>query len=145
MIMTQQRFEPSKALRQYKEELEGYISLTDEQTRDLFRRIRENQNKEHTAELKKQIAQGYFSFVIDVAETFTDIELLVVDYIQEGNIALLEGIEEYDPRLEESFLEYITPRVQAAIQAYLVENPIPAEFVDPLSNMIQPPKKDEKK
>lgn len=143
--MTENRFEPSKALKQYKEEVEKYISLTDDQTRMLFRSIEAESDTKIKSELKKQIAQGYFSFVIDIAETFTDIELLVVDYIQEGNIALLESIDDYDDAGEESFLDYLTPKIQAAIQAYMVENPIPSEFANPLSNMIGAMKKPDKK
>lgn len=120
-------FLPSGALKEYREEVAEYQALTDGETRILFQKAAIAKNEQEKKILRGQIAKAYLSFVIDIAESFTEIELILVDYIQEGNIALLLAIDEYDYHGQESFLEFCLPRIQKAIVAYMAENPVPVE------------------
>ena len=70
---------PSDALRKYKEEVETYESLSDQETRLLFQHIAHTTNIQEKKILRDRMAKAYLSFVIDIAESFTDIELILVD------------------------------------------------------------------
>jgi DNA-directed RNA polymerase sigma subunit (sigma70/sigma32) len=116
---------PSAALRDYRAEVERYTPLTDEQTRLLFQKIAASKNPQEQKKRRSEIFEAYLSFVIDIAESFTEIELILVDYIQEGNLALWSAIREYDYHSPTSFLEFCLPRIQHAITLYIEENPLP--------------------
>ncbi len=118
-------FLPSGALQEYRDEIEKYPPLTDAETRLLFQKANIAKTDEEKKKLHTEIANSYLSFVVDIAESFTDIELILVDYIQEGNIALLESIAEYDVKSADSFLDFCLPRIQEAVLKYIEENPLP--------------------
>jgi DNA-directed RNA polymerase sigma subunit (sigma70/sigma32) len=116
---------PSQALRDYRSEAESFPALSDTETRLLFQKMRLTTSQEDKKNCKDQITRSYLTFVIDMAESYTDIELILVDFIQEGNIALLEAIDTYTPETKESFLEFITPIIHKRLQNYIEENPLP--------------------
>jgi len=115
----------SQALKSYRREAESFPSLSDTETRLLFQKMHLTTSPKEKKNIKDSIARSYLTFVIDIAESYTDIELILVDFIQEGNIALLQAIDTYTPEKEESFLTYITPIIHTALQKYLKENPLP--------------------
>lgn len=116
---------PSQALRNYTREAESFPALSDTETRLLFQKMRRASSIQDKKDIKDKIARSYLTFVIDMAESYTDIELILVDFIQEGNIALWQAIDLYTPERKESFLAFITPIIHTALQQYLEENPLP--------------------
>jgi DNA-directed RNA polymerase sigma subunit (sigma70/sigma32) len=116
---------PSQALKSYRREAESFPALSDAETRLLFQKIHLATSPQDKKNIQDQIARSYLTFVIDMAESYTDIELILVDFIQEGNMALLQAIDTYTPESKESFLAYSTPIIHTALQKYIEENPLP--------------------
>jgi DNA-directed RNA polymerase sigma subunit (sigma70/sigma32) len=116
---------PSQALQDYRSEAESFPALSDTETRLLFQKMRLVVSQEDKKKIKDQITRSYLTFVIDIAESYTEIELILVDFIQEGNIALLEAINTYTPETKVSFLDFITPLIHTHLQQYMEDNPLP--------------------
>lgn len=77
------------ALSFYMEELENISSLGEEDRTTLFLALR---NGEEQA--KQKLIEGYLPVVVEIAEEYKDKGLFMEDLIQEGNLGLLQGLEE---------------------------------------------------
>lgn len=77
------------ALSFYMEELENISGLGEEERTTLFLAFR---NGEEQA--KQKLIEGYLPVVVEIAEEYKDKGLFMEDLIQEGNLGLLQGLEE---------------------------------------------------
>ncbi len=126
--MNKHKFAKSRALKAYREDIQDFSDLTDDQTRELFRELKKASADKEQQQLKEQIAEGYYGFVFMTASTYTEIEHVLVDYVQEGILGLLEAVESYDVEESQSFLDFATPLIQAKIREFIEENPLAPEF-----------------
>lgn len=77
------------ALSIYMEELENMDGLLDKDKLELFLALKNGDEK-----AKGKLIEGYLPVVVGIANEYSDKGLLMEDLIQEGNIGLLQGVEE---------------------------------------------------
>lgn len=70
---------------------------------------------------RKKIIENYLSIVAKQAEKYSDKGVLMGDLIQEGNMGLMEAVEEYEGRSLKELETAITDRVEQYLQAALIE------------------------
>lgn len=77
------------ALSIYMKELEEISGLSEGERTSLFLALK-NKDKE----AKSKLVEGYLPVVVEIAKNYKDKGLLMEDLIQEGNLGLLQGLEE---------------------------------------------------
>lgn len=95
--------------------------LTDDEIRDVFVKYRNS-----TGSLKEKykciIVNNYLKLVVRIAKKFTSDKLEYEDFIQEGNIALLDAIERFDLTKNVKFTTYAYKTIESkmAMAFYLL-------------------------
>lgn len=77
------------ALSIYMEELDAISGLSEEERTSLFLALTNGDQQ-----AKEKLIEGYLPVVVEIAKGYEDKGLLMEDLIQEGNLGLLQGLEE---------------------------------------------------
>lgn len=92
--------------------------LTEEQERDLFAAYRSA--RDYRA--RNKIAMAHLPLVIGEAARFGRYNVPADELITEGNIAVMQAMESFDPARGVRFCAYAKHWVRSAIMAYLIKN-----------------------
>jgi RNA polymerase sigma-32 factor len=92
--------------------------LTAEQERELFAAYRASRD----ARARNKIAMAHLPLVIGEAARFGRYNIPADELITEGNIAVMQAMESFDPTRGVRFCAYAKHWVHSAIMAYLIKN-----------------------
>lgn len=90
-----------------------YPNLVKEEQQELARLYRDY----HDLEAKQRLLETNLKYVVSIAKNYAPKmnHLQILDIIQEGNLALIGAIEEYNPETEVSFTTYATKWIRGKI------------------------------
>lgn len=100
--------------------------------REIFRQFRTSQDPAERERLRAKIIEGCQRFVVSVARGYSG-RLTLLEYIQAGNMGLLEAVERYDPERGYRFISYANYWVRQAILRLIAEEGFTARI--PLNKM----------
>ena len=92
--------------------------LTEEQERDLAKRLREFGD----VDAARQLVTSHLRFVVSVARKFTGYGLPLADLIQEGNIGLMKAVKNYDPDVGHGLAAFASSWIKAEMFDYVIRN-----------------------
>ena len=102
-----------KAYRQgvkiYRQSVNNISSLIPEEEQELILRIQQGDGQ-----ARRRFAEAHLSLVVEVLDE--EMGSLILDLIQEGNIALFTAIEKYKLRTDRSFKDFARPRIGEAVK-----------------------------
>lgn len=122
------------SLKMYIKEISAIPRLTQEETVELSKEIKETNSKEAI----KRLADGNLRLVVYVAKQYGWAKVPLLDLIQEGNIGLMKAASTYDYE-KGSFSTYATNWIKGYIRAAVKDRTIkiPRNSIDLLSKMGQ--------
>ncbi|MGN0465279.1 MAG: sigma-70 family RNA polymerase sigma factor [Lachnospiraceae bacterium] len=100
-----------KVLQMYMEEIGDIRELSVEEEKELVEQMLDGDEM-----AKVTLIESKLKLVADVAKNYQNRGLLLGDLIQEGNIGLLQGVEEYDAKVKLSFHEFSKKAIRDAIE-----------------------------
>lgn len=100
-----------KVLQMYMEEIGDIRELSVEEEKELVEQMLDGDEM-----AKVTLIESKLKLVADVAKNYQNRGLLLGDLIQEGNIGLLQGVEEYDAKVKLSFHEFSKKVIRDAIE-----------------------------
>jgi len=103
-------------LERYLQEIGKVPLLTEEEERELARRIREGD-----ATAKERFIKANLRLVVSIARNYMSYGLPLLDLIQEGNLGLLRAVERFRPEKGYKFSTYATWWIRQAITRALAE------------------------
>lgn len=113
----QEAREDADILRIYLSEVARIPPLSEEEERDLARRMR---NGDRTA--RERLILSHLRLVVSIAREYGDTGMDLLDMIQEGNLGLIEAVDRFDPELGYRLSTYarwwIRQAIGAAIERY---------------------------
>lgn len=109
-------FERTESLMRYYAQIKNYGVLSFDEEQRLFNIIKNGDEKEKEKAIEK-IVKCNMKFVVSVARKFGTNENLL-DLINEGNIALLEAIETFNPDKQYKFITWAVWYIRRAINTY---------------------------
>ncbi|MBQ3221758.1 MAG: sigma-70 family RNA polymerase sigma factor [Clostridia bacterium] len=92
--------------------------MTDEEFNELFQRYKETGD----IEIRNKIAEKYLYIADIIAKKFVGRGVEYGDLYQVAALALLQGIDKFDPTRETLFSTYITSRITGIIKNYFRDN-----------------------
>lgn len=118
----------SAYLNDYLEELKGIKQATDEEERDLIHRI-----KQGDSEAKQRFIEIYLYKVVEIAKEFKNQGMTAEDLIQEGNMALLQSVNELP---DEDSLDKVRLHVEECIRSYISDAVMEQQNHDNFENEV---------
>ena len=88
--------------------------MTDQMIRELFKRYKETQD----VNIRNQITEHYLYIAEIIAKKFVGRGVEYDDLLQIARLALIRGIERFDPDLGMQFTTFITPTITGEIKNY---------------------------
>ena len=88
--------------------------MTDQMIKELFKRYKETQD----VNIRNQIAEHYLYIAEIIAKKFVGRGVEYDDLLQIARLALIRGIERFDPDLGMQFTTFITPTITGEIKNY---------------------------
>lgn len=104
------------ALTFYMEELSDVEELKEEEEKSLFSKLLEGDSF-----AKQRFVEGNLKQVIRVAAPFIGKGIPLADLIQEGNVALVMAVEQYNEQDLKGFKTFVEKRILDAMQAMISE------------------------
>ena len=105
--------------------IEAYISaanrmpmLTEEEEKDLARRLRDGED----LEAARRLVMSHLRLVIAVARGYLGYGLPHADLIQEGNIGLMKAVKRFDPERGVRLVSFALHWIKAEIHEYILKN-----------------------
>lgn len=102
------------SFRLYLSEITAIPLLSDEQTRDLFAKV-----KEHDKQARNKLVESNLRLVIRVAKRYYHDNASFLDIIQEGNIGLMKAVDKYDISKNVKFSSYAVYWIKQAIIRFI--------------------------
>lgn len=107
--------EDSLYLKMYLEDISSYSPINLEGMQDAFKKLKKGDTK-----VKQSILEGYLYHIVEIAKGYQNKGILLQDLIQEGNIGLLQALEEVtsieNPQKADDFIrEVIKSSMEAVI------------------------------
>lgn len=125
--------EDSIYLKMYVKDLKNVKKLSELEEKELLKLA----GKEDNA-AKARLTEGYLRIVVDLAKTYRGQGVLLEDLIQEGNIGLMNAVEEISHCSdEEEAKEYIIQEISAAMEAAISERNDSLESEEQFLNELQ--------
>ena len=100
----------ASTLQLYLQEVGQYDLLTAEQERDLARRYQEGDEA-----ARELLICSNLRLVVNIAKSYNNNQLELMDLINEGNLGLMTAVEKYNPDLGYRFSTCATPWIKQAI------------------------------
>lgn len=107
--------ERDEVLKYYFKQLRKTKIPTDEEERYLFIRYKNGDEK-----ARDKIILGHQRFVFSIAKIYAKDNSELIDYVNEGNIGLIEAIDKYDIACGTKFLTFATWYVRRAMNYYII-------------------------
>lgn len=105
--------------------LDAYITtvnnlpmLTDEEEKDLGRRVHEHND----LEAAQRMILSHLRFVVHVARSYSGYGLPLADLIQEGNVGLMKAVKRFDPGHGVRLVSFAVHWVRAEIHEFVLRN-----------------------
>ena len=108
--------EGTENLNSYLSMLRKYDAVSPEEERELFRKYKENGDMN----AREQIFLHNQRFIYSNAKIYARDSDEVLDYVNEGNIALDEAIDKFDPELGNKFITFAVWYIRRAMNYYLI-------------------------
>jgi RNA polymerase primary sigma factor len=112
-----QRDPEAALLRRYLQEIGRFKQLTQEEERDLGRRVQEGDS-----EALRRLVEANLRFVVAYAKHFRHSRVSLLDLINEGNIGLIQAAKKFDPEKNVKFITYAVWWIRQAILHALSEH-----------------------
>lgn len=129
--MTDDEIFESRSLQQYLEQISKFPILTDEEEKELGRRIQQGDK-----EALRQLVESNLRFVVNYAKKFRGMGLSLLDLIHEGNLGLIEAAKRFDPSRNVRFISYAVWWIRQAIFHALSQNARTFHLPQKLSDQI---------
>lgn len=111
-------FGGSETLASYLSDVRKYEVPTAEEEEALFERI-QNGNKRERERAKNEIIVRNQRFVYAIAKIYARTEDEVLDYVNEGNVGLIESIDKFNPTLGFKFITYAVNYIKREMNYYM--------------------------
>ncbi|MCD5408360.1 sigma-70 family RNA polymerase sigma factor [Candidatus Bipolaricaulota bacterium] len=109
--------EDADILRLYLSEVARIPPLTEQEERELARRMRDGDRA-----ARERLILSHLRLVVSIAREYGDTDMDLLDMIQEGNMGLIEAVDRFDPELGYRLSTYarwwIRQAIGAAIERY---------------------------
>ncbi len=132
--MTDDDIFESRSLQQYLEQISKFPALSEEEEKELARRIQEGDR-----EALQRLVESNLRFVVNYAKKYRGMGLGMLDLIHEGNLGLIEAAKRFDPNRNVRFVSYAVWWIRQAILHALTQNArafhIPQKLSDQISLM----------
>lgn len=114
------RIDRTELLRLYYLEINNvkYSSINVDEEKSLF----ENYKNTNSIKYKNKIINSQQRFVVSIAKQYTKNQALLMDLINEGNIGLMEAVENYNHNMGYRFITYAVYYIRRNIQDYISTN-----------------------
>jgi RNA polymerase primary sigma factor len=112
-----QRDPEAALLRRYLQEIGRFKQLTQEEERDLGRRVQQGDS-----EALRRLVEANLRFVVAYAKRFRHSRVSLLDLINEGNIGLIQAAKKFDPEKNVKFITYAVWWIRQAILHALSEH-----------------------
>lgn len=129
--MTDDEFFESRSLQQYLEQISKFPILTEEEEKELGRRIQQGDK-----EALRKLVESNLRFVVNYAKKFRGMGLSLMDLIHEGNLGLIEAAKRFDPNRNVRFISYAVWWIRQAIFHALSQNTRTFHLPQKLSDQI---------
>ncbi len=129
-------FPADDSVRMYLKEIGQYPLLTQEEERDLAKKMSEGDEK-----ARQKMTEANLRLVVSIAKRYVGRGLQLLDLIQEGNLGLMRALEKYDVTKGFKFSTYATWWIRQSItraiadQAKLIR--IPVHMVETINKVIR--------
>lgn len=110
--------ERTPLLTQYFNEIRKFEVISKEKEDELFKIIKHGNNEEKLI-ARNQILEANQRFVVAMAKRYGT-NNNVADLIEEGNLAMIEAIEEFDPSFGTRFLTYAVQYIRRDLNKYIM-------------------------
>ncbi len=132
--MTDDEIFESRSLQQYLEQISKFPILTDDEEKELGRRIHQGDK-----EALRKLVESNLRFVVNYAKKFRGMGLSLLDLIHEGNLGLIEAAKRFDPGRNVRFISYavwwIRQAIFHALSKYTRTFHLPQKLSDQISLM----------
>lgn len=129
--MTDDDIFESRSLQQYLEQISKFPILTEEEEKELGRRIQQGDK-----EALRQLVESNLRFVVNYAKKYRGMGLSLLDLIHEGNLGLIEAAKRFDPNRNVRFISYAVWWIRQAIFHALSQNARTFHLPQKLSDQI---------
>jgi len=129
--MTDDEIFESRSLQQYLEQISKFPILTEEEEKELGRRIQQGDK-----EALRKLVESNLRFVVNYAKKFRGMGLSLLDLIHEGNLGLIEAAKRFDPSRNVRFISYAVWWIRQAIFHALSRNARVFHLPQKLSDQI---------
>ncbi len=123
----------------YLKEISRIPPLTDEQERELGRRM-DSPDKTKHSKAKNQLIKANLRLVVSIAKHYVGRGVAFSDLIQEGNLGLIKAVEKFDYRDGYKFSTYATWWIRQAITQAIADQArtirIPVHMVETINKLI---------
>ena len=109
---------PSDPLSRYIQQVSKYPILTDEEEKELVKKVLEDRD----VEAAKKLVTSHLRLVVKIAMEYRSAYHNVLDLIQEGNVGLLEAVKNFDPSKGARVGYYATWWIRSYILKYILDN-----------------------
>lgn len=127
-------FVESKSLKHYLEEIAKFPPVSDEEERELGRRVRSGD-----PDAQRRLVEGNLKFVVSYVKKYAGMGLGLLDLINEGNLGLMEAARRFDVERGVKFITYAVWWIHQAVIHALTHNAriysLPQKLSDRISLM----------
>ncbi len=127
-------FQDSKSLKTYLEHIAKFPPISEEEERELGRRIRQGDEA-----AVRRLVEGNLKFVVSYVKRYAGMGLGLLDLINEGNLGLMEAARRYDVDRGVKFITYAVWWIMQAVIHALNQNSriyaLPQKLSDRISLM----------
>lgn len=109
---------PSAGLPAYTRAVNAFPMLTQDEERDLARRLRDDED----LEAAWRLVTSHLRFVVKLARGYAGYGLPQEDLIQEGNLGLMKAVRRYDPEVGVRLVSFAVHWVRAAMHEFILQN-----------------------
>jgi RNA polymerase primary sigma factor len=114
--------ENSPIIDKYYTDIRKYKQMSKECEKEVFTRLKNGDEK-----AREEIIKSNLKFVVSVAKKYVRRDEDLLDYINEGNIGLMEAIENFDPEKGFKFITFAVHYIEKRINEYKIDQPIVAK------------------
>jgi RNA polymerase primary sigma factor len=111
--------ENSPIIEKYYTDIRKYKQMSKEYEREVFARLKNGDEK-----AREEIIKSNLKFVVSVAKKYVQKDEDLPDFINEGNIGLMEAIENFDPEKGFKFITFAVHYIEKRINEYRINQPI---------------------